>query len=78
MRTVRITKQKRHIEAEDGTILWCPLTSSTAHSTAACTDQCAWFRITEEMSQDKGGRVYARCGDRIIGVLKEPTNENQS
>lgn len=77
MRKVRITTTKRHIEAEDNTMLMCPVRSD-GRATFYCTDKCAWFGITEEISQATGGFVYARCGNRIIGELKELTNEDQS
>lgn len=76
MRRVRITTQKRNIEAEDNTLLICPIRTASTGS-YLCTDKCAWFRITEEVSQ-VGDFVYARCGDKIIGELKELTNEDHS
>ena len=61
MRKVRITTQNRNIEAEDNTILMCPVRSD-GKATFACTDKCAWFEMDE--------KAVALCGLHEIGEIQ--------
>jgi hypothetical protein len=73
MRRVRITSQRK-IEAEDRTILICPVKTGDKY-TYYCTDQCAWFRIAKKHTLEKIETnktvTCAYCGDILIGEIKQ-------
>jgi len=70
MRQIRITS-KRWIEAEDNTLLGCPIMSD-GKSFCYCTNKCAWFRIESAKDIKTENDVQAvYCGDKLIGIIKE-------